>query len=457
MKFVWLCLIMIFGGCTKEQFTTAPREERMITDPVKNFQNMTCANSTTVKPPVDILYVVDNSMSAQYLSSTVRSQIRQTIDGISQNFDYRVMVAPLFSISSTETNYPIVTNNAASLPPGANVVNLESINFFNTTSGGNSEEGFKRVIQLIELNRPQIFRNNAHTIIVMVSNGDDTGAQFCLNGQCTTSPSNFSQWFNELKSLRSSLHTESPQKQFRFFSLVAHSNCQSGWVRGQNYINMSKQISQDLNQSSSTDTFDICSGNLGVFSGVNETIRQLIVPHVYDRWPVSSEPKENIVVESVHRMTAQGQSVLIPESGFEVIYSAAPLPTRILPSVGEPTQGTMIQLKPEFHVTFPDCLVVKTRTPTEYYQYVVLSSDPQVETIILRIRGENIPQDSTNGWSFVGYRERQNIKIRPLEDGSFVENSQAPLFKTGYFLELHGSARYGSGETVEIFYSPKPF
>jgi hypothetical protein len=96
--------------------------------------------------------------------------------------------------------------------------------------------------------------------------------------------------------------------------------------------------------------------------------------------------------------------------------------------------------------------VVKTTTPTEYYGYAVVPTAPRPETLVVRVRGSNVNQSTTNGWEYLGYRENQNIKV----NSNGTVNNTNPLNRTGYFIKLNGSAIYSSGETIEVFYTPAP-
>jgi hypothetical protein len=276
MKTLILALLLV-GACSKEEFVGSPRSENFVANPIEVFQNLTCANSSTVKPPVDILYVVDNSMSSTYIGPIVKEQIRQTVQNISQEFDYRVVVAPLFA-NGTENYLPVITNNANGITH-LNIVNLEYSNFFTAPSGSNAEKGFERARTLISNNRSNgMFRSGAHTLIVMASNGDDTDSLYCFNGQCfpDTNNQNMQQQVTAFNTLRTSLNAQ----QLRFFSLVPFSSCQNGWIRGDRYMAMSKALSSNPNTAGPQDSYDLCSSNYNLYAGVNQSIRQEIVPHV---------------------------------------------------------------------------------------------------------------------------------------------------------------------------------
>ncbi len=447
MKTLILALaLLLVGACSKEEFVGSPRSESFVANPIEVFQNLTCANSSTVKPPVDILYVVDNSMSSTYIGPIVKEQIRQTVQNISQEFDYRVVVAPLFA-NGSDSYLPVITNNASGITH-LNIVNLEYSNFFTAPSGSNAEKGFERARTLISNNRSNgMFRNGAHTLIVMASNGDDTDSLYCFNGQCFPDTNqNMQQQVDAFNTLKSSLSAQ----QLRFFSLVPFSGCQSGWVRGDRYIEMSKRLS--ATQANGADAYNLCSSNYNLYTGVNQTIRQQIVPHVYNRWLVTAN-NTPVVLESVHRLNSSGQATLLSPSlySFSDTY-VSNQNTRIQPTVGEPQSGKFITLQPSAYLTYPDCLVVKTTTPTEYYGYAVVPTAPRPETLVVRVRGSNVNQSTTNGWEYLGYRENQNIKV----NANGTANNTNPLNRTGYFIKLNGSAIYSSGETIEVFYTPAP-
>lgn len=460
-----LLSLFVAWGCSKEEFAGTPRSEKFVANSVEVFQNLTCANSTLIKPPVDILYVVDNSLSSGYLSSTVKEQLQLTIQAVSQQFDYRIMVAPLLPDGNSDTFRQVITNNAAAMSSSVNVVSLENLAFFSTPTGINSEAGMSRSVNLINSNRIAngglVFRNNAHTIVVLVSNEDDDTMYQCFQGQCTENNGAFDAAKASFINLRNGLNAQ----QLRFFSVVAHTNgCQTGFAQGKKYREMSAYMyanasippqSQPTDQGSRThkDSYDLCSTNFGVYEGVNSSIQQEILGHTYNYWLLS----ENTVVDTtdiqVSKLSTSGSATSVPASatnGWSYAGFLTNRNTRRLPTPGEPRTGYFLQLNGSAEVTYPDCLVVRTRTPTEFYGFAVAPSQPRPDTIIVRIRGSNIPQSTTNGWSYEGYRENQNIKV----NANGTVNTTSPLNRTGYFIKLNGSAIYASGDTIEIFYTP---
>lgn len=457
---VLFAALLTFWGCSKEEFASTPKSEKYTANNVEVFQNLTCSNHTLIKPPVDILYVVDNSSSANYLNSTVRNQIALTIQSISQEFDYRVMVAPLLPDGASDSFRPVITNNAAAMSSSVNVVAPDTSVFFGAPQG-NNERGFERAYNLINQNRISngglVFRNSAHTIVVLVSNGNDNETTQYLNGFPQINQPAYDNAKTRFVNLKSSLAAQ----QLRFFSLVAHTTgCREGHLLGKTYIDMSRDIyvmegASDQGTRATKDSYDMCKDEYAIYSAVNSSIRQEILGHTYDKWQVSSSTAPNAIDPvdiQVTKLTPSGAATtLVANQDFTCCSTGTNVNTRVLPTAGEPKTGTFIDLTFAGRVSYPDCLVVRTRTPTEYYGFAVAPTKPRPETIVVRVRGANIAQSTTNGWSYEGYRENQNIKV------DVNGNPATPaLNRTGYFIKLNGTAKYASGDTIELFYTPAP-
>lgn len=453
-----LLSLFMAWGCSKEQFAGSPKSETYKADAVEVFQNLSCANSTLIKPPVDILYVVDNSLSSGYLSTTVKQQLQLTIQSVSQQFDYRIIVAPLLPDGGDDSFRQVITNNASAIP-SANVVSLEGLSFFATPTGNKVERGFDRAADLIDANRSSgLIRSNAHTIVVLVSNGDDTDTKTYLNGFYQVNGAAYDAAYNRFINLKASLNAH----QFRFFSLVAHTQgCQTGYTFGDMYRRMSKRIytamlATDQGTRPHPDSYDLCGTQYAVYAGVNSSIQQETLSHTYDYWLVSANTPIDTTDIQVSKITSGGSASVVPASatnGWTYHGQASGLNTRRLPTPGEPKTGYFIKLNGSAELVTPDCLVVKTRTPTEYYGYIVIPSAPKVpqkDNVVVRINGQVVPYSTTNGWSYEGYRENQNIKVNA--NGSV--NTMSPLNRTGYFLKLNGSSYYASGESVTVGYNP---
>jgi hypothetical protein len=82
-------------------------------------------------------------------------------------------------------------------------------------------------------------------------------------------------------------------------------------------------------------------------------------------------------------------------------------------------------------------------------KFLVMGTEPNPATIkvVRYINGESsraevIPQNPTNGWTYVGYRTNQNTIDAPLE--------MEPA--TGYMVQLHGTAKLMGADTADITY-----
>ncbi len=457
---ILLSMLSLLASCGEETLTVQNKEVKINAGDIEIQEVTTCSQMQFVKPAVDILYIVDNSGSTLASSfQAIKGQIQNTLSTVSTDFDYHIYVAPLNpSASDNIQTYPLIVSNTDSLPSvaGLNIVTSESLQMFAQASGNNQEYGFQRVTAIINNNRSNgIFRNNANTIIVMISNGDDTQSVQTIGGNTIPDPNVFAARKSELLGyLGSPMNADS----IRFISLVAHSNCNE-WKTGVNYKEMSKQIydAQGFTDSSSKDSENLCSQNYAqLFEAVNNSIQAVVLGHKYDYWKISSASAANIQADdiTVTKVTQAGSKTSISESssnGFEYLGYRVNQNTRYSPSIGESQTGLMIKLNGTSRVEYPDCIIAKTRTPTEYFGYIALPRDPDLSTVKVTINGIDFGQSTTHGWSFVGFRDTQNIKV----PGPTGASTSPALNKSGYILQLHGDAIYTNGQSLSVYYKPK--
>jgi hypothetical protein len=470
MNLLFLILTLLVS-CGEESLTTTSQGEQYSANDLQSFEVSTCSQMHFEKPPVDILYVIDNSGSTLSSSfESIKSEISNTINTISNEFDYHIYFAPL-NPGPTDSiqSYPLIVSDPSSLPNIANlnIVTPESLSMFSQASGNNEEYGFSRVYNIINYNRSNgIFRNKANTIVVMVSNGDDTESMTTIYGNKifdSTKYNNLKTKFKQLTKKYSDTTSVSNPLQaesFRFISLVAHDQCY-GWTDAVNYKRMSKELFEYQypgSQYNNDDTKDLCSQNYSsIFSTVNDSIRQVIVGHKYDHWKISSSNSSSIQEDdiTVTKIQTNGTKVSIPQdsiNGFEYVGSKYNFPTRYEPTSGEEVTGLVIKLNGSARVTYPDCLIAKTRTPTEYFGYVSIPREPDLTTVKIEVKGVNQVQSTVNGWSYIGWRDTLNIKV----PGSTGASTTPALNKTGYFFKLNGSAIFTNGDTINVYYKPKP-
>ena len=458
-----LALSTLLSSCGEEILTQNTLSETFGAPDLETFQYNTCSAMRFVKPPVDILFVVDNSGSTlQGSFQAIKEQIAATVSTISNEFDYHVYIAPLKASSGDNiSNYPLIVSNPQSLDGPLteyNLVKIEDINssvFFSTAHGGNTEQGFQRVYDLVNSNRSnKIFRTNANTITVMISNFDDTDTVNSTGGQVTYNDTEFNNKKNQFISLKNNLSAKS----LRFISLAPHSSC-NGWRTFGRYKKMSQEI-YDLYGHGDDPTYkharDLCSGNYAtLFKSVNESIHHELVGHKYDHWKISSADESSIQTNDivVMKVSQDGSKVEIPSgttNGFEYLGYKQNINTRYAPDAGEPVTGLVIKLNGSARVNYPDCITAKTRTPTEYFGYAVMPREPQVGTIKVEINGKIIDNDSTNGWSYEGFQPSKNVKV----PGPTGAPTTPELLKSGYFIKLNGSAIITNGDDINVYYKP---
>lgn len=473
-----LLLVMLFASCGKDEFVA--KTENQIKKALGSISSTSqgCAGVTKIKPPVDILFVFDNSSSANFIGPEVKSALASTIKTVSDNFDYHVVVAPLFSTGNE--NFPIVASSPTGLGSVlGQITAADNITFPAPIQGGGTELGFKRVVDIIKNNMSNgIFRKKAYTIVVVVSNGDDNDyTQTCPNcpltndkydfyklelqkftktyadsvgGSTTTFPGTFQ--ISPASNLLAS-------PQFHFISVVAQASNNNGWIRGDRYIRMSRDIwnyvfpSQPKTLGWNSIDLASYSTSSNLFSWVNSLIQAVVQGHEYDYWPVA--PQKNfdpakLVVTKNGTLLTQGD--LLNGYVFEDILQTKD--TRYAPTPGEPYTGYLIKLFGNGKVKFnastgaADCMTVVTTAPPQYFGYVDLLKQPKLETVDLKINGTSIPQSSTNGWSYYGYSPSLNIQVKSPSDDTPEPNPG--VYRSGYFLKLTGSAVYTNGDAIQV-------
>lgn len=481
-----LLLLMLFASCGKDEFVAITQNQVKKTSDAITTTSQACAGMTKVKPPVDILFVFDNSSSTSFINAGTKAALLSTIQKVSDNFDYHIVVAPL--IYNGNDHFPIVASSPTGLGSVlGQITGADNIPFPTSVAGtiydkGGEEKGFKRVVDIINNNMGNgIFRKKAYTIVVLVSNGDDTDyVSSCP--QCQPTSDNYNFYKGELKKFTkqyadtqggisytgtfSALPTNSnllASPQFRFISVVSHADHPGGWIRGTRYMNMSRELynyvfSQNYGSNTLVDTSDLYSfsTSTSIFDGVNALIQSVILAHEYNYWPVAPtknfDPAKLVVKKNGTTLT---QGDLLNGYTFEDILQTKD--TRYAPTSGEPYTGYLIKLfgngivKYNAATNSADCMTVTTTAPPQYFGYVDLLKKPDEATVDLKINGNSIPQSSTNGWVYYGYSQSLNIQIKSPSD----DTPETPgVFRSGYFLKLSGSAVYTNGDFIQLNYKP---
>lgn len=470
MKTYWSALFpllfLILTGCGSEEFGSTPQTKTDSASPIKQYEQLSCSTYTLIKPKVDILYVVDNSTSTHHMANDIKTSIRNTVNTISKEFDYRVIGTALIpnpSDNNTFDDYQVLTNSTDPLSSEASsrkIISSSELNFFSSTQNG-AEAGLSRIIQFMSYNATSgLFRQDAYHLIILISNGRDTEIETAIhtNGETSVNTAVYNERLDSFKYLRNQLSSQ----QLRLFSVTADRSCtKSGWLSSEKSY---KQMSTDLyhlsgaiDSNTNKDWYNLCSTGLStMFEAVNNSIKQVIVPHEYRYWPLTfatdSDTRNSFGEIEVFKVSKNSAPELMPASSWSYYENTTgqPLNVREKPTVGEPRVGKHF-IKFTNRIVYPDCVQVRSVSRTEYFGYVVLPKEPQQNSIVLRINGKDIPKSSTNGWSYVGNRLNQNIKMPYPNAG----DQYPAVYKSGFMIQLNGSANYyKSGDNVEAHYLP---
>ncbi len=380
---MWLISLVFISSCGKEEFATPKVRDQQSTGPIVYKTTDLCTGHSLVKPKVDFLFLWDNSSSQLFVTAATKQALNNTINYISGQFDYHVLLAPLMKSTGTDQMYLVVDNEtglstaAKSLVVPQNTA-TDVINF--PFVGGAREDGAARVIQLIQDNIANgIFRSKANTIVVLMSNGDDNS--FVPAGGIITGVDRdnyINQKVNELSTLSNSTLNAAV---FRFISLVAFSVCGTGYQENYVYKNLAKNVygnylaklpasslstGNDQKDKTWPDSYDICATDFAhLFDGINNSITAVLVGHAYDYWPIGNNTEPDFDPGHIQAKKKYANVELIQNepNGFTYVGYRENQNTRYLPEPGEPYTGLLIKLNGTGVVQYPECLIVTTQTP----------------------------------------------------------------------------------------------
>lgn len=461
--FLFPLLALTLLGCGSEQFGTVPKTTSESVDPLSSFAHSSCSTYTLVKPKVDVLYVVDNSSSSYYISNDIKTALRNTVSKLSSEFDFRVIGTPLLETASGNEDYQIMTNSAdlQGIPSDSRRLSTtENFSFFSHAPVSGVERGISRVQNFLSHHKNSLLRNSAYLIVVLVSNGRDEDIETAqLNGETILNAQAFTSAFNELVGYKYSQSL----MQLRMISVTAKSVCSSGYKTSlKSYVKMSHELYQHSNSHDNDltkDSYDLCSsgGINSIFTAVNQSIKQVILPHKYRYWPITfAENNEMVSIDEikVKKIAPNGSAISLKRDldwTYEDKGSAQTVLIRELPTAGEPIKGRHF-IKFTNLITYPDCILVTSISRTEYFGYIVLPQKPKIETVSVRINGQVIPRSINNGWSDqTSGPSTRNIKVPYPSAG----DENPPIIRTGFMLKLNGSSNYyQSGDSIEVNYVP---
>lgn len=494
---MFLATIFFLVSCAKEEFAGNKGVAGGNVSPIITTSTKLCSQSTLVSPQVDILMLWDNSSSFNVITDSTRASMGQLITNISENFDYHVLSLPLVATNlSSIASGVLVAKNAVGLTASATSIlktKEQAVASLNFSSVSAVERGADRALEVIKNNRSNgIFRDGAYTIVVVISNEDDEGCGFDNgSGSCTLNQrmAHVAPRIKQLLCLRGNsqysasacsavgINSSLDSSIMRFMNISPLTICERSsrvnniyrevarGVYSEPYTNGWPTSSDDF--SSNPDSYNLCTVNpANVFDGVTAVIKQTLIKHVYEYWPVAGadenfDPDSIRVVKSNGKILGNRANDSSISNGYELLVDTNGQPetqinrnTRTFPTPGEPFTGKMIRLfgvNGNDKIVYPDCLTVTFDEVKKQYGYVYISnSAPNVATIELRINGNLIPKDSTNGWDYMGLQSTsgldQDKKVALLPAGG----------TSGYIIRLNGNAEFkntGAAINVQVFFN----
>jgi hypothetical protein len=460
--FLSLAILTILTGCGNEQFGTGGQSSNDTVPGISAFSAQSCSNFTLIKPKVDVVYVVDNSASSYYLASDIKTALRNTVDTLSTDFDYRVIGTPLIETANGNSDYQVMTNSTdlAGLPGAPKRIQSSSdFTFFTNPGGGGYERGINRVNSFVSAHKSSgLLRSNAHTIVVLVSNGRDADIEKQSpygNGETIYDASAFASALSTFKSKKNAGY------ELRFASVTAQSACKSGWLSSmKSYVQFSKEVyassgATDQDGDSTPDGYDLCSSDFKtVFASINSSIHQVLIAHGYRFWPISfAENNETVDINEIQvtKVSSSGsKTTLVKNVDWTYQDNGTPMMinTREVPTPGEPVTGRHFVRFTNL-LMYPDCVLVSSVSRKEYFDWAVLPKKPLLP-VTVKVNGVEIPQSALST-SQVMTSQTLNIKA-PYPTAA---DQNPPVLRTGYMIQITDPQYYyKSGDTVETLYTP---
>ena len=494
--------LVVLSSCAKEEFSSIKNQQSGTSSQALTTSSMLCAQSTLISPKVDILMLWDNSSSFNFVTPETKASMSNLIKSVSENFDYHIVSAPLLTDnglnSGTLVGSQIVVKNNDGL-------NSEAISYvrskdavisnlnFSSVSTGSTESGVTRTINILQSNIANgVFRPGAYTIIVVISNEDE---KMCPGCDSVGAYDNYiDPKISQLLSIRgnSSANPSSGvqlnSSMMRFINISRLTSCSKvpGLV---NY--MYKKVARDIYNANYSngwptsndhlspdipgypDSYNLCGRNFSfsnIFDGVNTAIKQTLLLHKYDYWPLAAA--ETKVDPDTVRVVRSDGSVLVNRAvdtttskGFEIVLENNgdiknfTQNTRYFPTAGEPFTGKLIKLygtEKNDKVIYPDCLTITFTEPKATFGYIYLDKGrPEVSSIKVRINGVLVPQDSANGWSYLENGPQFTNGIEPDLENYKAFGLPAGI-SSGFFLKLNGNAKVqnSTSNAFDVFYNP---
>lgn len=497
-----MATVLLFSSCAKEEFSANKGTQKTNLNALESASNKLCSQSTLISPQVDILMLWDNTSSFNFVNDATKTSMTKLISSVSENFDYHILSMPLVSTNPSNplNEGQLVVKNNTGLSGGAlGIVKtkenaVSSLGFSQGT--GAAESGINRAIEVLQANRSNgIFRNGAYTMIVVISNEDDKGCELstgynkcsqggmntyvdpkintllCLRGFTTNrncsgiNPLNSAMMrFINISPLTVGIGTSCTNTSVYPYANYIYRRAAKA-IYEESYSNdwptSNDHIGPDL--SGYPDSYNICKYGFDyahIFDGVNTAIKQTLLKHKYDYWPVagattSVDPATLQVTRSDGKVLTNRTGESNPTDGFIYVGNQTARNTRFYPTAGEPFNGKMIQLlgvDGNDKIVYPDCLTVSYKAEKSTYGYIYLTKgEPSLSTIKVMINNAVVPQSASNGWDYMGLQSTAG-----LDPNLQIANMPSNV-SSGYFLRLNGTYKIQntSANTIYVEYISK--
>lgn len=494
----YLLVLLVLFSCTKQEFQTNKGSQSSTITSVTTTSAKLCSQHTLVKPQVDILFLWDNTSSFNFVTDATKTSMSNLISSVSEKFDYHILNAPLVPAQSTSMyEMTLIASDTNSVSGSATSIlksKEQAVSALGFTGGvGTAEKGIDRAYNIITSNRSNgIFRDGAYTLIVLMSNEDDKGCELATGyNKCTSTDKN-----NYLAPLKQKMlclrgntsayncsgYPTLNSSMMRFITIAPIDLNKNSCAANQNYPIASnyRTISELVYNSTYTngwptsndhlnpdvagfrDSYNLCgiSDFTRIFDGVNSAIKQTLIKHVYSYWPVASsttsvDPDTLVVTRDDGKVLVNRTGESNPSDGYAYIGNQINHATRSSPTAGEPFTGKMIQLfgsNDNDLIVYPKCLTVSFKEVKSNYGYIYLQNgEPYTPSIEVTINGSQVPQSTTNGWSYMGLQYisalDSNYKVANLPNGA----------TSGYIIQLNGTYKISNSQNVniQVFYTSK--
>lgn len=468
----FLIIIPIFiVSCGKQKFATGKLSGQDSTSPItsKTVSNPEYSKFTLVKPPVDFLFLIDNSGSFQsHLNKNIKEALTSLFNYVSEDFDYQILIAPI--LPSSTSDYWVIdydSSNLNGISSGKIIPLGEGKNkILSFTPGSGQEKGLDRTRDLLSSFYDRgVFRRGAHTMVTLISNGDHYAYSSAVPYDITHhAPQKY-------YAIRNVIAQKIQSMQFRFFSIVPHTAICGGIKPTYGvYKRVSELFYGDIHSSfksypTPNDTYDICNTSdfRTVFNSINNTIRPETLRHEYDYWPIvltnnsghfnSNDLDSNNM--TVTKILPTGVQQVIPESStngytFHGFGSNLNIREKVNGHInrGEPYTGFFIKLHGTAKVVNPEYIKVKTNTKKHYYGYIKFDYKPEPSSIRILINGREI---AASEFEVISGATTRNIRIASAT--SFAAATPA-VNRTGWFVKLKPSAVYSNSSSIQVYYFP---